>query len=154
VFAIAIAGVGACGIWSNTQAEHARLPATRYPVLFGCLFAAYVVMRFRWHAEAMLQGEQAERRLVRHLSRLVYLGLYGLFGAAAVIAIVEHREFASDAQNLQGYFVAGLLVLILIRILAVYVGSPQREFNVGLAADLRRNAVPVRARLRHWIHPR
>ena len=118
-FAAATACVGTAGVLSNMRPADAVLHHSTHAILFGCVLATFVSLRAHWHTRASMGATAPSTRgLVRHLSRLVYLSLYGLFGEAAIFAIVKHRAFAADAENLQGYFLAGILVLIWIRILA------------------------------------
>jgi hypothetical protein len=113
--------VGILGLIHDSWTNAAPHPWAGVHVLFGALLLAAVAARFLRRLQRsprMLPGDI--RAFSRHLSRLLYLLLYGLLLTDLLLALalraIRGAAF-TPPQNFQGYLACGLLALILIRAL-------------------------------------
>jgi cytochrome b561 len=108
--------------------------------LFGALLFALVVARLQWCLESRPPAGAADlRELTRHLSRIVYLLLYLVFGAGVVINIVKYLFLANAVCRLQkcmislptgdlrAIFVYGVAVLVAIRVLILWLSRSRQR---------------------------
>lgn len=85
------------------------------PILFGICLAAFVRIDWSYRGDATRQFS-TQTSDIRRSSRLVYLWLYLLVGADQLTAWWSNYPFEAAANQLGGFLVAGIVVLLLIRI--------------------------------------
>ena len=109
--------VGSIGVVHNTWPNAFRGPEFRLPLAFGTGLAAFIALRFHWHLRSNAPLPDSSAALTRRLSRLVYLTLYVLVGANQACAVLNNQALPTSATGLQGYLIAGVVSLALIRVL-------------------------------------
>jgi len=72
------------------------------------------------------EGANAAAR-IRRASRLVYLWLYALFGADEVAAWLSDCPIESAAGRLRCFLVAGVVVLVMVRVSGVALATVHRD---------------------------
>ena len=114
MFTASIGLVGGFAIANNllpaAVAVSQALPATLFGACLACSLSANI---HRPHE--CIPSTDELRSLSRQGSRIVYLALYLLFGANAVVMLLCHRPMQPAAQNLGWFVVAGVAVLALLR---------------------------------------
>ena len=105
---------------------------------FGLMLVGLIISRryFRSRISPAATGPHI-RQQSRETSRLVYLIIYAVFGAQAVICRFADRNLMSFSNELQGYLLAGVVALALIRLLEVLgrrTASIQAEVHKGGSA--------------------
>jgi hypothetical protein len=85
---------------------------------FGFMLVGLVISRRYWRSRILPAAPDSDiRQHSRRTSRLVYLVLYAVFGAQAIICLFTNRNLLEFANHLQGYLLAGVIALVLIRVL-------------------------------------
>jgi len=133
--------IGALGLLGTSWLRQMLESWINIHALFALLLCGLVLARYRWrvkHSPPMLPADI--RELSRHLSRIVYLLLYGVIGVRQIIGIlnsvwyggaVDFNLFDDRFRNgpdypgfdqgddFQVFFASGLVALIFVRILAL-----------------------------------
>jgi hypothetical protein len=115
------AAAGLIGVIHNTRPHDFHGPGFGLPLVFGMGMATFIGLSFFWHQKFTVSGPVTRTTLVRSLSRLVYLTLYLLIGTNQALAVLNHHALAASATRLQGYLIAGILGLVVLRVLAFTV---------------------------------
>jgi hypothetical protein len=115
VCAVGIAGL-LCDTWPNAMQGHRIM----LHGVFGVLLWVMAVAQFHQHARFVgLVGGADFGRLCRRPSRMVYLVLYVVFGAAqAIRAAAVHPAILPPPENLRDFLAYGVIALMTIRALA------------------------------------
>jgi len=87
--AIMVAGVGVLGLERASWLRHLVETWINIHVLFGLLLCGLVLVRHQWIIRYSPRLRDDIRALSRHLSRIVYLMLYLVFGASQGISLVN-----------------------------------------------------------------
>jgi hypothetical protein len=140
-FCVAAGLVAAIGVLSLLPASSLRRMVESWidiHALFGLLLGGLVYARYRWsvgHQHRTKAPPAEAQELSRRLSRIVYLMLYAVVGIRQSIVIVNHL-WHGDAmpftpkQDFQTLLAAGLLVLLVVRLLACRV---EKRRMIGVA---------------------
>lgn len=120
--------LGSIGVVHNTWPNAFRGPGFRLPLAFGTGLAAFVALRFHWHLRSNAPLSDSGAALTRRLSRLVYLTLYVLVGANQACAVLNDQALPTSATGLQGYLIAGVVSLALIRVLMLTAKVARVQF--------------------------
>jgi hypothetical protein len=96
------------------------------PVLFGACLVGSVAADASCNRLSDDAGASRAAR-IRRASRLVYLWLYVLFGADEVAAWMSDCPIESAAVGLRRFLVAGIVVLVMIRVSRVALAVAHRE---------------------------
>lgn len=109
--------VGALGLIHDSQTGSARLATTYLHHLFGVLLWLWVIARFHNRVNELPRMQANDvRAFARHLSRQVYLLLYGLMflklSLAALYSVPHGAPFVPE--QFQSYLAWGVLALITI----------------------------------------
>jgi cytochrome b561 len=153
-----VVAVGILGVVPGSRLRQAVEPWINMHVLFGVLLCSVAAGRFYWAAKHCPPGQRSDvRDLSRRVSRTLYLLLFLVIGVRQVIGLwaigygtfgVEWPAPAPGASNgsgvdpnddLHAFFLAGVLALFWVRILAytVWWRSMSRLADRELEPDLR-----------------
>ncbi|MEP6883321.1 MAG: hypothetical protein ABJC66_01100 [Gammaproteobacteria bacterium] len=110
--------VGASGLIHDSQLGSARIAATNLHNLFGALLWLWVIARFHSRVNELPRMQANDlRAFARHLSRRVYLLLYGLMflklSLGVLYSALHGAPFVLDKQ-FQSYLAWGVFALITI----------------------------------------
>jgi hypothetical protein len=85
---------------------------------FGFMLVGLIISRRYWRSRMSPAATRLYiRQQSRRTSRLIYLIIYAVFGAQAIICLFADRSLSSFATELQRYLLAGVGALVLIRLL-------------------------------------
>jgi cytochrome b561 len=168
VTALVVLVVGIFGLLRDSWAKPALESWFNVHALFGLLLCLSVVARFYWglRRPALVSPIDLDA-FTRHLSRMVYLLLYGLMGAKQLIGIAtflwhggtfdfgwfqvnpriaHHRTIFASVEDFQVYLAYGVLALIIIHVLAA-VWRHRRRARCADAKDAATVEMPAEQRL-------
>jgi hypothetical protein len=114
LFTACLVLVGGFAIGDNLLPAAAAVSQAVPATLFGACLACFLSDKIHRHHECIPSTDELRSRL-RQASRIVYLALYLLLGANAVVMLLCHRPMQPAAQNLGWFVVAGVAVLALLR---------------------------------------
>ncbi len=114
VFTASLVLVGGFAIANNLLPAAAAMNQAVPATLFGACLAGFLSDKIHRHHECVPSTDEL-RSLSRQASRIVYLALYLLFGANAVVTLLCHRSMEPAAQKLGCFVVAGVAVLAMLR---------------------------------------
>jgi hypothetical protein len=114
-FSLSVVAIAA---WGNIRPPLMGMPNLLLPILFGICLAAFIGADYCW-LRASTGETPNQASAIRRSSRLVYIWLYLLFGANSLAAGLSNQSFESAAERLGSFLVAGIVLLVLIRLLAI-----------------------------------
>lgn len=115
--------------YSTVRPDLITLPHGMLPILFGTCLAALISIDSGDRGIATREF-RSQPLNVRRSSRLIYLWLYLLVGADELTAWWSNYPIDAAVHKLGGFLIAGIVVLILIRIPAAV--RPIRRHNVTM----------------------
>lgn len=145
--------VSLAAVVHNVWPASLRSVGYQLPAAYGVSLAMFASSRFYWFTRFGSDLRALELHdLSRHLSRLVYLSLYVLIAGNEVCAFLDGQALAASAAKLQSYLVAGILVLVWIRLLAFWrTGLLKPLTRWGSARGNSPRARPTFVAPRHWL---
>ncbi|MEP6545988.1 MAG: hypothetical protein ABJD53_00865 [Gammaproteobacteria bacterium] len=117
-----VAVVGTLGLIRDSLTDPAPVACVNLHSLFGILLWLSVIARFHHRLNQLLPMRPADiRAFARHLSRRVYLLLYGLMFLNLSLGVMQaaiHGAFVIRAEHFQCYLADGVFAVITIHALA------------------------------------
>jgi len=101
--------------YANVRPDHITVSHTILQILFGTYLAAFISID-RGYRGGTTRQSPIQTSDIRRSSRLVYFWLYLLVGVNELAAWWSHYPLEAAADRLGGFLIAGIVVLILIRI--------------------------------------